>query len=179
LSKPINNSTISLAFRYTERDYARGLRAHFGASLRIPLDIAVIVLGLVIGVYCWRAQDLHWFGVACVSASVLFALVLLAAFTIMPALLFRSEPKFRDDYSLSFSPEGIHFRTAHIDSRLQWAMYSRALVDRHSYILYYGARRFTVIPKRVFPSPEEQQAFEQLLTEHVLQIRRRGAEPTD
>jgi len=30
-------------------------------------------------------------------------------------LIFRREPKFRDDYLLSFSPEGIHFRTAHIE----------------------------------------------------------------
>ena len=49
-------------------------------------------------------------------------------------------------------------------------MYSRALVDARSYVLYYGSRRFTVIPKRVFESSEQQQAFEQLLAEHVPEI---------
>jgi len=42
-------------------------------------------------------------------------------------------------------------------------MYSRALVDAHSFVLYYGSRSFTVIPKRVFPTAEQQQAFEKLL----------------
>jgi hypothetical protein len=101
--------------------------------------------------------------------------MLVAAFTIIPPLAFRREPKFRDDYALTFSSEGIHFRTAHIDSQLHWSMYSRALVDAHSYLLYYGSRQFTVIPKRVFPSADQLQAFEQLLTRHVSPIVRRDA----
>jgi len=52
-------------------------------------------------------------------------------------------------------------------------MYSRALIDEHSYVLYYGSRQFTVIPKRVFQNAEQQQIFEQLLTQHVSKIARR------
>ncbi len=91
----------------------------------------------------------------------------------IPPLAFRREPKFRDDYLLTFSQEGIHFGTAHVDSHLQWSLYSRALVDAYSYVLYYGSRQFTVIPKRVFQSAEQQQIFEQLLTRYVSDIVRR------
>ena len=80
-----------------------------------------------------------------------------------------------EEYSLTFSPEGIHFRTAHIDSQLQWSVYSRALVDAHSYLLYHGARQWSVIPRRVFQSRAEQEAFERLLAEHVPQIMRRDS----
>jgi len=100
--------------------------------------------------------------------------MLIAAFTVIPFFIFRREPKFRDEYSLTFSPEGIHFRTASIDSQLQWSLYARALVDSHSYVLYYGSTQFTVIPKRIFSNAEQQQDFERLLTEHVSQIVRRG-----
>jgi hypothetical protein len=100
--------------------------------------------------------------------------ILIAAFMIIPPLAFRREPKFRDEYSLAFSPEGIRFRTAHIDSQLQWSMYSRAVVDAHSYVLYYGSRQFTVIPKRVFQNAEQLLAFEELLGERISQIVRRG-----
>jgi hypothetical protein len=169
------NSTVSLSFRYLESDYVRALRAHYASHLRLRLDIVVTVVLAAIGAYLWRSPTLHWLGVTSVVISVGFALMLVAAFTIIPPLVFRREPKFRDDYALTFSPDGIHFRTAHIDSQLQWSMYSRALVDAHSYVLYYGSRQFTVIPKRVFQSPEQQQAFEQLLTQHVSQIVRRDA----
>ena len=167
------NSTVNLSFRYLEIDYVRALRAHYASRLRLRLDI-VVAIGLAgIGAYLWRSPDLRWWGVGCVVVSALFGLMLVAAFTVIPRFTFRREPKFRDDYSLTFSADVIHFRTAHIDSQLQWSMYSRALVDTHSYVLYYGTRQFTVIPKRVFQTPEQQQAFEQLLTQHISQIIRR------
>ena len=99
-----------------------------------------------------------------------YFLLLLAAFVVGPQLAFRLEPKYRDDYSLTFSAEGIQFRTVHVDSQLQWSLYSRALVDAYSYILYYGPRTFTIIPKRVIQSPEQQKAFEQMLAQHVPKI---------
>lgn len=167
------NSTINLSFRYAESDYVRALRAHYASRLRLRLDIAVTVVLFGIGVYLWQLPSLHWLGLACIVIAVASALMFVADFTVLPPLVFRREPKFRDDYSLTFSPEGIRFRTAHIDSQLQWSTYSRTLVDAHSYLLYYGSRQFTVIPKRVFQSVEQRQAFEQLLTQHVPQIVRR------
>ena len=169
------SSTINLSFRYLESDYVRALRAHYSSRLHLRVDVVVTLVAAGVGIYLWRFPDLHWLSVACVVVAVVFALMLIAAFTVIPPLVFRWEPKFRDEYSLTFSGEGIHFRTAHIDSRLQWNLYSRALVDAHSYVLYYGTRQFTVIPKRVLQSSEQQQAFEQLLTQHVSQIVRRDA----
>jgi hypothetical protein len=161
------NSAVNISFRYVESDYIRALRAHYASVLRLRLDMIVVVALAAIGVYLWQSPSSRWFGVACVSAATLFSLMLVAAFTVIPRLAFRRKPKFRDEYSLELSPQGIHFRTAHINSQLQWSMYSRALVDAHSYVLYHGSRQFTVIPKRVFQSSEQRQAFEQLLAQNV------------
>ena len=168
------NPTVNLSFRYLESDYVRAVRAHYASRVHLRLDIVVIVALVGIGIYLWRSPDLYWLGAACVVMAFVFALLLIAGFIIAPVLIFRREPKFRDNYSLTFSAEGIRFSTAHIDSQLQWSLYSRALVDAHSYVLYYGSRQFTVIPKRVFQSAEDQQTFEQMLTQHVPQIVRRG-----
>ena len=168
------NSTINLSFRYLQSDFVQAMRAHYASRLRLWLDIPMVVVLAVAGSYLWRSPSSQWLGIAFVSISAVFALILVAAFTIIPPLVFRREPKFRDDYSLTFSPEGIHFRTAHIDSQLQWSIYSRALVDPHSYVLYWGSRSFTLIPKRVFQSAEQQEAFEQLLTQNVPQIVSKG-----
>jgi len=164
---------VQISFRYLESDYVRALRAHYASRLRLRLDIVFVAVLAAIGIYLWQLPSSRWLGIACVGIAALFSLMLAVAFTVIPLLVFRREPKFRDEYSLAFSSEGIHFRTAHIDSRLQWSMYSNALVDAHSYVLYYGSRQFTVIPKRVFQSSEQQQAFEQLLTQHVSEIVRR------
>jgi hypothetical protein len=170
----VANSTVSLSFRYLKSDIVRAMRSHYASHLRPRLDI-VMAVGLgALGAYFWRSPSSHWFGVLFVGASAVFGLILIAAFLVIPPLAFRHQPKFRDEYSLTFSPEGIHFRTAHIDSHLEWSIYSRALVDAHSYVLYWGSRTFTVIPKRVFQNMEQQGAFEQLLVERIPKIVRKA-----
>ncbi len=174
-SSPVVNSTINLSFRYMKIDYVRALRSHYASRLRLRLDIVFTVILVGIGAYLWRSPTLHWLGLSCLVVAIAFALMLIAVFALIPRLAFRREPKFRDDYSLTFSPDGIHFRTAHVDSHLQWSMYQRAMIDSHSYILYYGTFQFTVIPKRVFLSVEQQQEFEKLLAQHISKIVRRAA----
>jgi len=158
--------TVHLSFRYAEEDYVRAMRAHYASRLRLPLDIAVTVGVAVLGAYELRSGS-HAFGIALLSVSGIFALILVAAFAVIPSISFRTQPKFRDEYSLRFSPEGIHFQTTHIDSDLQWGMYTSALVDAYSFILYYGSQQFTVIPKRVFQDGSQRQAFERLLVQNV------------
>jgi hypothetical protein len=167
------NSPVHLSFRYEQSDFARAMRAHFANEFRLTLDITIMIAMAAPGAYFFQLQGWRWLGIVCTCVSAVFGLILVVAFAIIPQLVFRRDPKFLQDYSLTFSPEGIHFHTAHIDSRLQWSMYSRALVDAHSYVLYYGARSFTIIPKRVFQSAGEQETFEQLLAENVPKIIRR------
>jgi hypothetical protein len=139
------------------------MRAHYADRLRLWLDISVVVVVGMVGIWLWPSLS----GKLFLGVSASFILILVAAFVVIPPLAFRREPKFRDEYSLTFSSEGIHFGTAHIDSNLAWNLYSRALVDAHSYLLYYGSQTFTVIPKRVFQSADQQAAFDQLVTQHV------------
>jgi hypothetical protein len=164
------NEPINLSFHYSRSDIVHAMRSHYASYMRPRLDIVMAVALAVVGACLWRSPDSHWSGVFAIGASAVFVVFLFAAFIILPPLAFRLGPKYRDDYSLVFSPEGIRFRTVHIDSRLQWSLYSRALVDYYSYILYYGSRSFTVIPKRVFQSREQQTAFEDLLAHHVPKI---------
>jgi hypothetical protein len=161
--------TVNLSFRYAEQDYVRAVRSHYASRLRLPLDVAVIVGVAVLGAYEWRSGS-HGFGIALLCVSGMFALMLVAAFAVIPTIAFRRQPKFRDDYSLSFSPQGIHFQTAHIDSDLKWGIYTSALVDANSFILYYGSQQFTVVPKRVFQDVSQRQTFEQLLVQNVSKV---------
>jgi len=172
-SKPVNQS-VSLSFRYAELDYVHALRTHYASVLRLRLDIFIVVALTAIGSYCLSIPNQHWFGIVCISLAGSFSLLLLAAFLFLPRWIFRRELKLHDDYALTFSPDEIHFRTKSIDSHLQWSMYTRAIVDARSFLLYYGERNFTVIPKRVFVNAEQMQIFEQMLIKRVQQIVRQN-----
>lgn len=148
----------------------RAFRAHYADHLRLWLDVCVVVAVGAASIYLWPSLISKVF----LGVSLAFAALHFAVFFVVPPLIFRREPKFSDEYSLTFSPEGVHFQTAHIDSQPAWDLYSRALVDAHSYVLYYGSRTFTVIPKRVFKNNEQREAFDQLLAGHVPKIVRQS-----
>jgi len=151
----------------------RAMRAHYSSVMRPRLDGALVILLLGAGIYCYRIPNLEWFALFSLAASGTLLMMLVAAFGVIPHLLFRREPKYRDDYSLTFSDEGIHFQTVHIDSQLEWSLYSRALVDRSSYLLYYGSRTFSIIPMHVFQGKEQRAEFDRLLSQKVKQIVRK------
>ena len=80
-----------------------------------------------------------------------------------------------EEYSLTFSPEGIHFQTTDIDSQLQWKMYSHALIDKESFLLYYGSNQFSVIPKSAFQTAAEREGFERLLANKISKVVNKSA----
>jgi hypothetical protein len=165
--------TFTLSFRYSEQQYARAVRTHYASRLRLPLDILVTIALVVGGVYEVRSES-RGFGIFLLSAAGVFTLILIAAFVVIPKLAFQ-QPKLHEQYSLTFSPEGIHFQTTDVDSQLQWKMYSHALIDKASFLLYYGSNQFTVIPKSAFQTAAEREGFERLLATKVSKIVNKSA----
>ena len=171
-SLPSQTEPITLSFRYSERDYVRALRTHYASRLRIKTDILVILVLAGSAAYFWNTEGMQMYvGVAGMGLVILSAM-LIAAFFILPQRLFRRNPKLHDEYSLAFNDDGIHFRTAHVDSQLAWGLYSHALVDVNSYVLYYGSQ-FSLIPTRTFKDPEQRQQFDQLISRHIPKITRK------
>ena len=168
-------SPISLTFKYSEQDYVQAMRAHYAARLKLGLDVGVAVASALSGIYLSRFPDTRVWGFALICLAALLVVMLLLAFVVIPGVVFRREPKFRDEYSLTFSSDGIHFRTARIDSQLEWSLYTRVLVGAHSFVLYHGNNSFTVIPKRVFETAVQLAAFERLIKEKIPEARTKAA----
>lgn len=167
------STTVKLSFRYTEQDYVRALRLHYSNILQPKRDVAISTGTMLLGIYFWVTSDSRWLGPVLVLIPAILLLMIFSAFVLIPPAVFRREPKFKDDYALTFSPEGIHFKTAHINSDLQWGMYTHALIDRRSYVLYYGKSSLTVIPTRVFEGPDQLAKFDDLLAQFIPKLTRK------
>jgi hypothetical protein len=82
------DSTIHISFRYSELDYVRALRAHYASRLRLKLDVAVAVATALLGVYLWQSLDSRSWGIGLVCLSAVLVLMLVAAFGVIPKLVF-------------------------------------------------------------------------------------------
>lgn len=168
------SESITIKFRHSVEEYSKAVRLHHAARTNLSLDLVAFALLVGFGIWMLAEGKRPWVGYVSFGVAASWAAAMAFVFLVAPRLAFRSNPKFAEEYELTFSPEGIHFRTPSIDSKLQWSHYSKALVNGDFFLLYYGEHFFTTLPKRVFATSEALQAFESLLARFVPDIKRRA-----
>jgi hypothetical protein len=74
-------------------------------------------------------------------------------------LSFKRNKTFRDEYMITFIPEGLHFKTVSIDSNVTWSFYDSVVEDSKLFLLRSGKSSSSVIPKRAFAGNDEIDRF--------------------
>jgi hypothetical protein len=158
---------ITVHFTNELRDHLEAQRLLYKQSFLARCDKVVAVLLFGFGVYAVWAAGLRWWTAIWFPLAVVEWFNLLSLDGIRARVWFRRNPKFREEYCLTFSPENIHFKTASIDSTLHWTYYERVIESPTLFLLMYGKGPYTLIPKRCFNSDDELDAFRALLKQKV------------
>ena len=160
-------TSININFKYTEKEYANAVKLYYMKSSRIVFDFIIAVTLIIIGSLLQFNNPKSVINIFIVVAGVLFLLILIYAIYINPKRIFRSEPKFKYEYFLSFSNDGVIFKTEHINSNLQWNHYVKFSESKEFYYLVYGRFMFTIIPKRAFENKSIEEEFKKLLIDKI------------
>ena len=160
---------ISISFMNELPDHIAAQRFLYSKSVMAKLDKVVAVLLFGFGLYCIVVVGLRWWTVLWWPLAVAEWFNLLSLSRWSAKIQFGRNPKFREEYHLTFSREHIHFTTASLDSTLKWTHYERVLESPTLFLLMYGKGLYTLIPKRCFSAPEEIDAFRALLHQSIPQ----------
>ena len=156
--------TVTLHFRYSEEEYAAAVRAYMLHTPEVLARLCVFAALLTGGVFMMSLVFDFGLLLSLVWAAAVFAGLAGGLLYRFPRVRFRKEPKFRDEYHLEFSEEGIHLVTENVDSRLSWGLYTKASEHDNFYLLMYGSNyAMTVVPKRAFTSARQEASFRELL----------------
>lgn len=159
---------ISLRFKYTEEEYVAAMRLYLGHSRELIIRMAVLSLYSIGAIALFMWID---FGIGLIPLFIFAAcfppLIMFLLYYVIPRKQFRSDPKFADEYFLQYSDDGIHFKTAQIDSLVQWSLYNKVLENERFYILVYGKNMISVTPKRAFTDKHQEAAFSEMLKRHI------------
>jgi len=168
------NDTVQLSYRQTEDEYLAALRSFFWKSTafqtRVIVSWVLVSAGLVTLVLLLGFSPPVW------THLILIAITGVALFhgyvVDLPRKYFRGDPKFRDEFHLTFTDAGIEFHTQNMSSMIAWNFYSGVVENDSFYILTYGRNilSLSIIPKRAFQSSDQEITFRQLL--------RRNLDPT-
>ena len=166
----MSSPEIKIEYLYTEPEYLAATRLYILSSPEIVARVAVL-FALVMAV-CLMLTFLVGdfpFWTTIILTLIVEAFLLYNVFILAPRKYFRGDGKFRDKYQVTFSDDGIAVKTANIDSKLSWSLYTRVVEGAGMYLLIYGkeTRMMTMVPKRAFQNRMQEDAFRELLGRHL------------
>jgi hypothetical protein len=164
MTKP---ASISICFTNELKDHIEAQRVLYGKSVLAKLDKVVAVLLFGFGIYALASVGLRWWTIIWFPLAVAEWFNLLSLTRWRTKVDFQRNPKFREEYHLTFSRDNIYFKTASLDSTLQWTHYERVIESPALFLLMYGKGLYTLIPKRCFSSNEEINAFRTLANQAI------------
>jgi hypothetical protein len=158
---------IELTFDNQLVDHLAAERLYYRSTLFWKLDKVVAVVLVSLGVFLIWQVGPRWWTLVWLPLALAEWFNLLSFRPLQIIFWFKQNPKFRETYHLTLDQAGIHFRTDSIVSVIKWDHYTRVLENERLCLLLYGARMYTVIPKRVFKSPDEVRNFQSLVSESI------------
>ena len=160
-----------MSFRYAEEEYLAAIRFYFWRSKallgRAIVIYALFSVGLVLLPLAIGFHLPIWTNLALVAIA---GVALFHGYVVdRPRTYFRGDPKFRDEYHLTFTDAGIEFHTQNMSSMTAWNFYSGVVENDSFYFLIYGKNIHTlsIVPKRAFQSSNQETIFRQILRRNV------------
>jgi F0F1-type ATP synthase assembly protein I len=162
---------VQLNFSQTENEYLAATRLYFWNSKELVLRLLVgyalfsVVLFLLALLVDFSLPP--WF---LIILLVLGGLGLFHGFLIdLPRRYFRGDPKFRDEYNLTFTDAGIQFKTQNINASYAWSFFTQVIENDKFYLLVYGKNiaSVSIIPKRAFRDSKQEKTFREMLRRNI------------
>jgi hypothetical protein len=160
--------TVSISFDNLVAEHVAADRLYYKSTFWAKADKIVAGPLVLAGILLICTAGLQWW------VPIPFALAILEWFNLLsprPLVIrywFRKNPKFSETYHLTFGETGMHFLTNTIDARISWEQYTNVLEDARLWLLVYGHRMYSVIPKRAFKDNDEVECFKALITGHIV-----------
>ncbi|NOT31346.1 MAG: YcxB family protein [Planctomycetes bacterium] len=153
---------IVLEFVPSLSDHLHADRLEYAQGALSKVDKFVAVLLASTGVALLTTAGPRWWCFLPFPLAVLEWFDLLSIRPLQIRVFFLRNPKFRERYRLELSEDGIHFRTSTVDAHLAWSHYVQILESERVFLLGYGKRMYTVLPKRAFKDAAEIGRFRDL-----------------
>jgi hypothetical protein len=158
---------VTLTFTHSEKEYVAATRLFYARvyHTRFRIVVSSIVLSLSLILVGMNLEVI--FGSVIALAGLVFLLFNFYAHFVTPRQYFQHNAKFREEFNLRFSEEGLLFHSKDAESRLAWSFYSKVWETPQFYFLRYDNYFFTLIPKRVFTTEVQEAAFRDLLKRKI------------
>ena len=152
-------------FGYEKKQVLQALRYHFITRKEIKFLLIVVNLFTIASavlLYIHLIQP-----IAFLTFSILWFLLLITIWRILPLSIYQKNETFRDQFTMSITSSAIILRTRKGEHGWAWGDFSTFLESTYFFHLYFNSRSFFLIPKEGFEGLIELQEFRRLLREKI------------
>ena len=138
----------STYFTYEKAKVIQALRYHFITRKEIKIFMVVVNLFALISAVLFFLKKISAF--AFLTGSVLWLVMMLLFWFIMPFAVYRKTRTFRDTFRINLGDDEFTLQNERGSRSWSWNELSTWLESSHFYHLYFNPRSFLIIPKDAF-----------------------------
>jgi hypothetical protein len=165
------NEIVQLTFSHTEAEYLAAVRFYYLYSKELMARLIAFIVLFLGGLFILNMLLLWPFPSWLVIVMIgVIGFAIFHGVTIdVPRKYFRGNPKYRDEYHLTFSNSGIQFKTESMSASIAWSHYTGVIENKDLYVLIYGnnINSLSIVPKRAFRDRRQELLFRGLLRRHL------------
>ena len=143
----------------------QALRYHFFSKREIRLlliGINLFTIAAAVLLYFKRVTPFTF-----LIFSILWMLVLLVVWQLLPNSIYRKNETFRDSFNLNADSGGMVLETSRGNQHWNWERFSNYLETPFFFHLYFNPNSFFLVPKDAFRDKDQEQGFRELLRSQI------------
>ncbi len=156
---------MTVHFGYDKKQVIQALRYHFLMRPEIKVLLILINLFAITSAVLFAMNKIQ--PLSFLIFSLLWFLLMLVVWRILPRSIYRKSHTFRDHFSMHFQDEAIVLETVKGSKGWYWKEFSHFVESPYFFHLYFDARSFFLVPKDSFKDITDLQTVRQLLRDKI------------
>jgi len=156
---------MTVHFGYDKKQVIQALRYHFLMRPEIKVLLILVNLFAIASAVLFYLQEIQ--PLSFLIFSVLWFVLMLLIWTILPGSIYRKSQTFRDHFTMHFENEVVVLETGKGAKGWPWKQFSHFVESPYFFHLYFDARSFFLVPKDSFKDITSLQEVRQLLRDKI------------
>jgi len=136
---------MTIHFGYQKPQVMQALRYHFISRPEIRIMLVLVNVYALASILFYLFKKVG--PMAFLVGSLLWLVLMVSFWYILPALVYRRAITFRHEFSMDFSEEGFTLRHERGSNSWSWTALKSYLESPHFFHLYFDSRSFLLVPK--------------------------------
>jgi len=157
---------MTVQITYDKNQVLQALRYHFLSKREIRFMVILVNVFAFFSAVLFYMKKIDPF--AFMFSSVLWFVLLITFWFVLPGLVYRRAATFRDHFTMEFTDEGFSVGNERGGRTWPWSAVSEFLETPNFFHLYFTRTSFFLVPKNSFSDSDEVYQLRQLLKEKVV-----------